>query len=160
METQIDWALILAFGQKFLLLAASLGVVIDMTPGIKLQPVRWLLNQLGRQLNKEMYQDLKELKGDFEEHKIDSQRYEILEFANSCMNRRKHTKEEFDHIIKVHDSYENYCHTKNIENGQVKVAYAYIEKVCMQCMDKNSFLHQRADCGEQTGASDKTKPDQ
>lgn len=144
METQVDWGLLLTYGQKFIIFAASLGIVIDLTPGIKLQPVRWLLNQLGKQLNKEIYGELKELKNDFEEHKVDSQRYEILEFANSCMNRRKHTKEEFDHIIKVHDNYENYCKAKGIENGQVKVAYAYIEKVCMQCMDKNSFLHQTA----------------
>ena len=44
------------------------------------------------------------------------------------MNRRKHTKEEFDHIIKVHDDYLQYVRERNLENGQVKLAYEYIAK--------------------------------
>ncbi len=56
------------------------------------------------------------------------------------MNKRKYTKEEFDHIIKVHDDYEFYIKEKDLENGQVRVVYAYIEKLYTNCMEKNSFL--------------------
>ena len=124
---------------------AGIGIVIDMTPGIKFQPVRWLLGWVGKQMNKELQQDFEKLAKDFETHKVDSQRTEILDFANSAMNRRKHTKEEFDHIIKVHDDYLQYVRERNLENGQVKLAYEYIEKIYQRCLEKNSILVVRED---------------
>ena len=33
-------------------------------------------------------------------------RYEVLDFANSCRNGRRHTKDEFQHIIDLNDKYE------------------------------------------------------
>ena len=99
----------------------------------------------GKQMNKELQQDFEKLAKDFETHKVDSQRTEILDFANSAMNRRKHTKEEFDHIIKVHDDYLQYVRERNLENGQVKLAYEYIEKIYQRCLEKNSFLVVRED---------------
>lgn len=116
-----------------------------MTPGIKVQPVRWLLTWLGKQLNKDMQEKLDKLTKDFEAHKVDSWRSEILDFSNSCMNRRRHTKEEFDHIISVHDDYAKYVEEKKIENGQVKLAYEYIAELYHRCCEKNSFLVVRPD---------------
>lgn len=124
---------------------AGIGIVIDMTPGIKFQPVRWLLGWVGEQLNKNLQREVEKLAKDFETHKVDSQRTEILDFANSAMNRRKHTKEEFDHIIKVHDDYLEYVRERKLENGQVKLAYEYIEKIYQRCLEKNSFLVVRED---------------
>ena len=96
-------------------------------------------------LYRDMQEKLDKLAKDFESHKVDSWRSEILEFANSCMNRRKHTKEEFDHIISVHDDYTEYVKTNKIENGQVDLAYEYIEKLYQRCLEKNSFLVVRPD---------------
>lgn len=124
---------------------AGIGIVIDMTPGIKIQPIRWLLGWIGKQMNRELQKDFEKLTKDFETHKIDSWRTEILDFANSAMNRRKHTKEEFDHIIKVHDDYEKYVKERGLENGQVKLAYEYIVKIYKRCLEKNSFLVVRED---------------
>lgn len=136
----IDWGALWEQVQNVLLVLAAAGIVIDMTPGIKIEPVRWLLGWVGKQINKEMQQSLNALAKDFEAHKVDSWRTEILDFANSCMNRRKHTKEEFDHVISIHDAYEKYVAENNIENGQVKLAYEYISALYKRCCEKNSFL--------------------
>ena len=126
--------------KHILALLAAAGIVIDLTPGIKIQPVRWAIKKLGDLLNHDIKDKIEKIEKELEEHKLESQRYEILDFANSCMNHRKHTKEEFDHIIKVHDSYEGYITAHDMKNGQVKVAYEYIEKIYMRCIEKNSFL--------------------
>ena len=120
--------------------AAACGVIIDLTPGVKIYPVRWLLKKIGETMNHDIKEQLNQIEKDFQDHKVESQRYEILDFANSCMNNKKHTKEEFDHIISVHDSYEKYLEQKSLKNGQVKVAYEYIEKIYVRCIEKNSFL--------------------
>lgn len=117
--------------------------MVDLTPGIKFQPVRYAIAQIGKQLNKEILQEVNNLAKDLESHKIDSWRAEILDFANSCMNRRRHTKEEFDHIISIHDDYAKYLKEKEIENGQVNLAYEYIEALYKKCCVKNDFLSGR-----------------
>ena len=119
---------------------ALCGIVIDLTPGIKVYPVRWLLKKIGETMNHDIKEQLDEIKKDFQDHKIESQRYEILDFANSCMNGRKHTKEEFDHIIAVHDDYEQYLEKQGLKNGQVQVAYDFLKKIYLRCIEKNSFL--------------------
>lgn len=137
---EVDWGLLWDHAQKLLGVLAAAGIAIDMTPGIKFQPVRWLLGWVGKQLNKDMQTKLDKLAKDFEAHKVDSWRSEILDFSNSCMNRRRHTKEEFDHIISVHDDYAKYVEENKIENGQVQLAYEYIAALYRRCCEKNSFL--------------------
>lgn len=124
---------------------AGLGIIIDLTPGIKLQPVRWLIKQLGNLLNHDIKKQLDTLQDDLTTHKVDSWRHEILTFANSCMNHEKHTKEEFDHVIEIHDDYEAYIKKNNIKNGRVKANYAYIQKIYMRCCENNSFLSVKAE---------------
>lgn len=142
---QIEWNLLWEQGKSLLGLLAAAGIIIDMTPGIKIQPVRMLISWLGKQLNRDMQVKFDKLAKDFEAHKVDSWRSEILAFANSCMNREKHTKEEFDHIISVHDDYTEYVKENHIENGQVDLAYEYIEKLYQRCLERNSFLVVRPD---------------
>jgi hypothetical protein len=144
---------------------AGIGIVIDLTPGIKVYPIRWLLKQIGSLLFKDakdqieilngkvsqIKEDLDEfkdesrstdsqIKEDLAEHKTESRRAEILDFANSCMNHRKHTQEEFKHIIKLHDEYSDYVEKHKIKNGEVKVAYKYIEEIYQRRISKNDFL--------------------
>lgn len=114
--------------------------MVDLTPGIKVQPVRALLAWLGKQLNRDIVTKVDKLAKDFETHKVDSWRAEILDFANSCMNRRRHTKEEFDHILAVLDDYEAYVEEKKIKNGQVEQAKYFINGLYQKCCEKNSFL--------------------
>ena len=80
---------------------AACGIVIDLTPGIKFQPVRWVLKRLGNLINADIKKQLDELQKEVTEFKVDSWRTEILDFSDSCMNHRRHTKEQFDHVIEI-----------------------------------------------------------
>jgi len=73
-------------------------------------------------------------------NEIDRIRWEILDFANSCRNGRRHTKEEFDHILAQHKKYDKLLKSIGEENGQVAIAFEYIEKLYSKCMEDNDFL--------------------
>lgn len=118
----------------------GLGIVIDLTPGIKIQPVRWLIKQLGNLLNHDIRDQLDKLQKDFTEHKVDSWRNEILQFARSCTNRQRHTKEDFDHVIETIDKYKRYIKANELINGQVDVAEEYIKEIYKQCLRENDFI--------------------
>lgn len=77
---------------------------------------------------------------DLQEHKIESWRAEILDFANSCMNHRRHTKEEFNNFFKAHDNYEIYVKENGLENGCVDAAFKYVEQIYLHCAETNDFL--------------------
>ena len=128
---------------------AGIGVVIDLTPGIKIQPVRWLIKQLGNLLNQDLKEKIDTLQSEFEDHKVDSWRYEILDFANSCMNHRRHTKEEFDHVIDTCDKYKKYIEVHKMKNGQVDVAEEYIKELYSKCIRENDFIIEKEMIGGQ-----------
>ena len=85
-------------GSLVALAIVLLGGLIEVSP-IKVNPIGWL----GERFNKKISDEVKSLKSELEDHKVDSWRNDILSFANSCMNHTKHTKEEFDQIIELHD---------------------------------------------------------
>ena len=125
---------------------AACGIVIDLTPGIKFQPVRWVLKRLGNLINagvNEQYEKIQkrldELQMEVTEFKVDSWRTEILDFSDSCMNHRRHTKEQFDHVIEILDRYDKYITENKLTNGQVDVAHEYILEIYKQCIRENDF---------------------
>ena len=61
--------------KKLLYGLRGLGIVIDLTPGIKIQPVRWLIKQLGNLMNHDLKEQLNQLENDFIEHKVDRWRH-------------------------------------------------------------------------------------
>lgn len=119
---------------------AGIGIVVDLTPGVKIQPVRWAIKQLGNLLNSDMKEQLDKLQKDFQDHKIDSWRREILTFSNSCINHKRHTKEEFDHILDISAKYKKYIEDNKLTNGQVEVAEEYIKEIYKTCMRENDFI--------------------
>lgn len=105
--------------QKAIVWLAGIGIVIDLTPGIKIQPVRWLIKQLGNLMNHDLKEQLNQLENDFIEHKVDSWRTEILSFQSSCINHERHTKEEFDHVIDTLAKYDKYIKDHKLTNPNV-----------------------------------------
>lgn len=124
---------------------AAVGIVVDLTPGIKVQPVRYLIRQIGNLMNHDIKEQLNKIEKDLQEHKVESWRREILDFANSCMNHRRHTKEEFDNFFKNHDDYEKYIHKNKLENGCVEAAFKYVERIYLHCMETNDFMVEKDD---------------
>ena len=67
-------------------------------------------------------------------------RAHVLDFANSCMNKRKHTKLEFENIIAENAQYEVLCAKHEVKNNVYKEDYEFIMKIYHQCREDNSFL--------------------
>lgn len=64
----------------------------------------------------------------------------VLDFANACLNHRRHTKQEFDSIIKENEEYEELVKKYNLKNNVYDEDYKYILKIYHRCQDENSFL--------------------
>lgn len=67
-------------------------------------------------------------------------RAHVLDFANSCMNGRRHTEKDFDNIFDENAEYEHLIKKHKIKNNKYKADYEFIEKCYQKCRDENSFL--------------------
>ena len=118
---------------------AVFTVFFEITP-IKLHPITSLLNWIGKKLNGSIKKDIADLRKDVDEQRMSSIRTLVLDFSNSCLNGRKHTKEEFDHILEENKTYEKLVKKYNIDNDVYREAIAYIKRVYRKRMDKRDFL--------------------
>ena len=64
----------------------------------------------------------------------------VFEFANSLMNKVKHTKKDFDNIIAENQDYENFVEKYGLVNDVYTEDYEFIMKVYHKCREENSFL--------------------
>jgi len=124
-----------------------LSLFIEFTPPIKWNPWTTLIKWVGKLINGELTKKVDNLaitvdqiQKDRNEDEKDRIRWEILDFANSCRNGRRHTKDEFEHIVVLHDKYVNLLKKTNDKNGYFDLEYAYIERIYKRCQDKNDFL--------------------
>lgn len=67
-------------------------------------------------------------------------RWEILDFANSCKNGRRHTQDEFKHVIEVHDDYTTLLESTGEKNGFLDAEFEYILEIYAERQKKNDFL--------------------
>lgn len=67
-------------------------------------------------------------------------RAHVLDFANSCMNHRRHTKQEFENIIGENALYEDLVKKYKIKNKVYEEDYKFVMKIYHECQDNNSFL--------------------
>lgn len=125
----------------------ALSAIVEIEPHIKVKPWSWILRRIGRLLNAETLEGLKqtnkelnELAKKMDDHEIDQLRWNILDFANSCRNGRHHSKEEFAHVFSAFDNYERILDERGKSNGQVKQDFAFIQKIYDRCLEENSFL--------------------
>ena len=106
-----------------------------------------MLGWIGKKLNSSMNKKIESIENKLDKHikesedkEIQDARRDILEFANSCMNGRKHTKEQFDFIIGMCDKYESHIEVNHIKNGVVTSAMKEIRRLYAKCIQNNSFL--------------------
>lgn len=145
-------------------IAFILSFVIQITP-IKINPWTKIFKWIGKLITedsdknikalinktdklessiKSVKEDLKSetnaIKDRINENEKDRIRWEILDFANSCRNGRKHTKDEFQHIITLNDKYGVLLKKTNDKNGVFEVEYKYILYLYNRLLEKNEFL--------------------
>lgn len=64
----------------------------------------------------------------------------VLDFANSCLNGRLHTKKDFENIMKENEEYERLCKKHKQKNNVYTEDYKYVVKVYNKSLEDNSFL--------------------
>ena len=149
MTLQAVWDLIT--GAKDEISIGFLIVIILMTfvqvSKININPWDWFFGLIGKKLNKELLDKVDEVDKKLDNHikedekeKLESMRRDILEFANSCMNKRKHTQEQFTFVIKKCDEYEKYIEDNHIKNGEISSAIEEIRRLNTKCRQENSYL--------------------
>ena len=74
-----------------------------------------------------------------DENEKDRIRWEILDFANSCRNGRRHTKDEYEHIFRMNDKYHKML-GKEETNSYFEAEYEYIKHLFAERQEKNDFL--------------------
>lgn len=127
-------------------------ILIVILTSIQITPVKWnpwsaILGWIGKNTNGDLIKKVNTIEEKLDNHikesderDIRERRTAILDFANSCMNGRKHTQEEFKFIMHECDLYEKYCKDKEIPNGVAEVAIKEIRATYHKCLHNNSFL--------------------
>lgn len=128
------------------LILVVLLTIIQITP-VKINPWDLILHWIGDRLNSNITKKVSSLEKKLDDHIHESTerdlrdtRAQILEFCNACMNGRKHTKEQFDFIIKQCDDYEEYIAQNGVRNGVIESAMREIRRLYDKCIQNNSFL--------------------
>lgn len=124
---------------ELVLVVAAASVFFEVSK-IKVNPISFLLRWIGKKMFEPFDSRLDGLEKSIDENEIDRIRWEVLDFANSCRNGRRHTKEEFDHIISQNDKYHKLLEKYELENGVFDAEYAYILRLYKKCQDENDFL--------------------
>lgn len=126
---------------------ALFGIVIDITPWIKIDPVKALFRWIGKQINSDIKESIKVLQTEIDEVRKDGDEREarrlrasILDFANACRNGKKHTKDQFENIFRDHEDYICICENRGIKNGFLDDEFNYVRQVFHECQENNSFL--------------------
>lgn len=147
-----------------LLFLASLG--IELTPRIKWNPWTALFKWIGERFNTHIDTKLNSIRGELnaldakienvqnqlgkhisesEEKGLRDMRRDILDFCNACMNGRKHTREQYEFMIKQCDTYESYIQKNHIKNGVIEAAIKEVRRLYDERIQKNDFLKEGED---------------
>ena len=129
------------------LLFAALATIIQVSP-IKLNPWTSLARWIGRAINGEVIQEVKELKQKVEqmdhdagERRAKDARARVLRFGDELLHDDRHSKEHFDDILQDITEYEKYCDKHpEFENDRMKLTAQKIKDTYKRCWEEHSFL--------------------
>lgn len=125
---------------------AILSIFIEISP-IKVNPLSAIVKWLGKLFTGDTSKKIDSLikkvdtiENNVTENEKDRIRWEILDFANSCRNDRRHTRDEFQHIITLNDKYRRLLEKTNDKNGVFEVEMKYIKDEYAEKLKSNDFL--------------------
>ena len=129
------------------LLAAGLSTIIEISP-IKVNPWSWIARKIGRAINGEVLEKVKDLETDLgklkdavDERAAKDARTRILRFGDECLHGDKHSKEHFDQILRDITDYEDYCDEhKDFKNNTAVLTIGSIKSIYKQRLRDHDFL--------------------
>lgn len=135
MDPIINW-----IEQNLLLTIIGAVTIVQIVP-IEINPWSWIGGLIKRGIGiADLQKELDELKNDVQQDKVDNWRWNILDFGNTCRNDRRHTKEEWAHVIDQLKQYESYCERNKIDNGRIEEESKYLRSLYQERLQKNDFL--------------------
>lgn len=138
MEPVLHW-----LGGNWGWLVVLFGMFFEIAP-IKIHPITAVLGWIGKKLTGDIRKDIAALREDVDKQRMSNIRSLVLDFSNSCLQGRKHTKEEFDHVLAENRVYEELVEQYGIQNEVYSEAYEYIKRIYRKRMDRRDFLTARA----------------
>lgn len=137
MEEMIRWVL-----------AGLAGTTLIQISPIKIDPWTWLGRKVGRALNGEVMDELKNLKGRMEnmetqneQDKMDASRIRILRFGDECKRDVPHSEEHFNQVLDDIDRYESYCNSHpEYKNAKAVLTIAKIKEIYGRRLENGDFL--------------------
>ena len=114
-------------------------VFFEITP-IKLHPISAICKWIGDRLTSTIKKDIADLRKDVDMARIAGIKAIVLDFANSCRNGRKHSKEEFTNILSENSEYERLVKKYDLKNDVYREDFNFILEIYRECLHKNSFL--------------------
>lgn len=109
--------------------------LVEIVP-VKIHPWRWLANLILGDIRK----DMQSLRDEVTEMKVQNWRWNVLDFANSCKNGRRHTLDEWKHCISQLAEYEKYIDTHEITNGVFDEDAKHLREEYHEHCRRNDFL--------------------
>ena len=141
MQQVVEW-----IGKNLWTIIIIVSIFIQITP-IKINPWSALFKWIGKTITGNtcskidgLIDKVGKIEKDVKTNEKDRIRWEILDFANSCRNDRKHTRDEFQHIVALNDKYKRLLSETNDSNGVFEVEYNYIQDMYAERLEKNDFL--------------------
>ena len=113
--------------------------IIEIAP-IKIDPWKTIFKWIGNQLLGDTKNTIDDLRKEVKDNEKDRIRWEILDFANSGRNGRRHSRDEFKHIIELDTKYRKLLSETNDSNGVFDIEIEYIKELYRERLEKNDFL--------------------
>lgn len=109
--------------------------LIEWVP-IKIYPWKWL----GKLVFGGIHKDMQSLRDEITDMKVQNWRWNVLDFANSCKNGRRHTLDEWKYTVAQLAEYENYIERNEITNGVFEEDARYLREEYQRHCRENDFL--------------------
>lgn len=127
---------------------AGVATLIEKTSKT-MKPLTKLARAIGRAINGEVMEEVKQLKKDFNEMKetedmrnAKAARSRVLRFGDELTHDVHHTKEHFDDVLRDITDYNNYCDSHpNFENDQMHETAEYVKTIYRECLKNHSFKY-------------------
>lgn len=131
----------------------GLGTFVEVSK-IKINPWSSLFKWIGKKMNEEVMEEIKDLKKSDEEickkqaeierqqaiDTADTIKAEVFSFYNECKRGLKHSEAEFNHIAQQNKKYLAIIEVIKEPNGVYEAEYEYIMEIFKEAMAKNDFL--------------------